>query len=84
MKTKKDIVNDVDRLLGGRRVGILMIHNPPSGDVDDWFEEVIKLREMEEDVRGAIELLHKAIKFSRLEIFVKNGVPDRVKVAREF
>lgn len=63
----------IGRIFGNRLV---------SGEWFMWTEQIIKLHEMDKAAADAVRRVAKIFGGTRIEITIKDGVPDRVNVSR--
>ena len=86
MKTFDEISVLVRQWHSGGCVGNLTIFKAPRTDMMDAVgEQVIKLREMDQEARDAVSRVFDLFESERVELYRdKDGYPDRVKIIRRF
>jgi hypothetical protein len=69
--------------LTSQRVGELMVHTGPKGDSVVLVKETIKVVNLAQEIRAAVDLLVKSFDAFNVEIVTGKDGPDRIKITRQ-
>jgi len=84
MKRAEHLLDTIEKWIEAGSVGNLIIYHPPKiMSFGVYYEETIKVHELPENIRDAINLIVKTLGASRGEFFTKeDGSADRIKIVR--
>jgi hypothetical protein len=69
--------------LTSQRVGELMVHTGPKGDSVVLVKETIKVVNLAQEIRAAVDLLVKSFDAFNVEIVTGKDGPNRIKITRQ-